>query len=202
MKPLIHEDFLLHSESAKRLYHGYAKGLPLIDYHNHLPPNEIADNRNFSTITEIWLKGDHYKWRALRAAGTDERFITGNSTDEEKFMHWAAVAPHTLRNPLFHWTQLELANPFGIKEYLNPETAASVYAKTNEQLQQPEFSVQSLLTRFNAEMVGTTDDPCDDLADHIRVAKSGYSVKVLPGFRPDKIFGIENKESFFTYFDR
>ena len=135
---VIPEDFLLYSKQAKTLYHDYAKDLPIIDYHNHLPPNEIAANKKFKTITEIWLKGDHYKWRAMRTMGVDERFITGDASDEEKFMAWAKIVPAVIRNPLFHWTHMELKNPFGIEKFLNEDSAKEIYDRCNELLAQDE----------------------------------------------------------------
>src|SRR5688572_13890368 len=162
------------------LYHQYAAGLPVIDYHNHLPPDEIADNKKFKNLTEIWLKGDHYKWRAMRTFGVNEKYITGDASDEEKFVEWAKVVPYTIRNPLFHWTLLELQNPFGISEYLNEASAPSIYNQCNALLQTKEFSTRSLLQHFKVEMVGTTDDPCDDLASHKQLAAEGFATKVLP----------------------
>jgi glucuronate isomerase len=196
------DDFLLHSEAARRLYHEYAKDLPVIDYHNHLPPQEIAGNKKFENLTSIWLKGDHYKWRAMRAFGIPERLITGDASDEEKFMQWAKVVPYTVKNPLFHWTQMELLNPFNIAEYLNKDTAKYIYSNCNELLQQDDFSTRSLLQRFNVQMLGTTDDPCDDLSDHQRIRNDGFSVKVLPSFRPDKVLNISDRGSFMQYLAR
>ena len=193
------DDFLLHSETAMRLYHEYAKGLPVIDYHNHLSPQEIADDKRFENLTAIWLKGDHYKWRAMRAFGIAEKFISGDAPDEEKFMQWAKVVPYTLKNPLFHWTQMELLNPFGVTEHLNEDSASAIYSQCNELLQQDDFSTRSLLQRFNVEMLGTTDDPCDDLAMHRQIRDDGFAVKVLPSFRPDKILNIVDRESFMDY---
>ena len=199
MNSIITENFLLSTDYAERLYHNYASKVPVIDYHNHLPPQEMAEDKKFSTITEIWLKGDHYKHRAMRALGVNEKFITGNSTDEEKFNAWAACVPKTIRNPLFHWTHMELKTPFGINRYLNSETGKDIYTRCNSMLREDSFSVKSLLTRFNVEMACTTDDPCSDLSAHktIRAAK-GFT-KVLPGFRPDKVFNIENKNTFLEY---
>jgi len=196
---VITEDFLLYSKQAKTLYHDYAKDLPIIDYHNHLPPNEIAENKKFKTITEIWLKGDHYKWRAMRALGVDERFITGDASDEEKFMAWAKIVPAIIRNPLFHWTHLELKNPFGINSFLNESSAKGIYEKCNELLAQDDFSTQGLLKRFKVEMVGTTDDPTDDLQYHKQIIDSGLSIKVKPSFRPDKSLMIGDAGNYRAY---
>ena len=198
----IHDDFLLQNEKARILYHQYAKDMPIIDYHNHLPPHEIATNKKFKNLTEIWLKGDHYKWRAMRGFGVDEKYITGDASDKEKFYQWAKVVPYTVRNPLFHWTQLELQNPFGVSDYLNESTAPSIYEHCNELLQKDEFSTQGLLQHFKVEMVGTTDDPCDDLAAHRQLAADDFGTKVLPSFRPDKVCGIQNREAFLEYIQR
>jgi glucuronate isomerase len=203
MEPaFITEDFLLNSEKARILYHQYAKDMPIIDYHNHLPPQEIAENKKFKNLTEIWLKGDHYKWRAMRGYGVDEKYITGNASDEEKFLEWAKIVPYTIRNPLFHWTHLELENPFGIHDYLNEKSAPSIYKECNLLLQRDDFSTHSLLQHFKVEMVGTTDDPCDDLAAHQRIAKDKFGTKVLPSFRPDKVCTIQNRQAFIEYLHR
>lgn len=196
------EDFLLQSKAAKNLYHQYAAALPIIDYHNHLPPNEIADDKKFSNLSEIWLKGDHYKWRAMRTLGVNEKLITGDASDEVKFKTWAACVPQTVRNPLFHWTQMELKNPFGINNYLNSETADEIYARCNELLNGEAFTTRGLLNHFNVEMACTTDDPCDDLNSHKKIAADNFNVKVLPGFRPDKILNIANKETFIAYIQK
>ena len=152
MKPFLSEDFLLQSEPARRLYHDYAAGMPIIDYHSHIPPDEIAEDHRFSSITEIWLSGDHYKWRAMRALGIDEAYITGEAGDREKFRKWAFTVPHTMRNPLYHWTHMELKNYFGIEEQLNPDTADDIYDRCNEMLQQPGFSANALLNKMNVEV--------------------------------------------------
>ncbi|WP_210465350.1 glucuronate isomerase [Rufibacter roseolus] len=197
--PFLQEDFLLQTRSARELYHGYAKGLPIIDYHCHLSPEAIALNQNYPNLTSIWLAGDHYKWRALRTLGIEERYITGDATDEEKFLKWAEAVPYTLRNPLFHWTQMELKNPFGVNELLSERNAGEVYAHCNALLQKPEFTPQGLLTHFNVEMVGTTDDPTDDLAFHRQLAENGFKTKVLPSFRPDKVFNLSGGDAFRDY---
>jgi glucuronate isomerase len=196
---VITDDFLLYSKQAKTLYHDYAKDLPIIDYHNHLPPNEIAENKKFKTITEIWLKGDHYKWRAMRALGVNERFITGDASDEEKFMAWAKIVPAVIRNPLFHWTHMELKNPFGFNSFLNESSAKEIYEKCNELLAQDDFSTQGLLKRFKVEMVGTTDDPTDDLQFHKQLIDSNFSIKVKPSFRPDKSLMIGDAANYRAY---
>jgi len=193
------ENFLLYSDAAKKLYHDYAANMPIIDYHNHLPPSEIAANKKFSSLTEIWLKGDHYKWRAMRTLGVNEKFITGTANDEEKFYAWAHCVPKTVRNPLFHWTHMELQNPFGIKKYLNDFSAPDIYKACNELLGADNFSTQGLLNHFKVEMVGTTDDPCDDLKHHTAIKKSDCKVKVLPSFRPDKALDISDRSKFISY---
>ncbi len=199
---VIPEDFLLYSKQAKVLYHDYAKDLPIIDYHNHLPPQEIAENKKFSSLTEIWLKGDHYKWRAMRALGVDENYITGSASDEEKFMAWAKVVPATVRNPLFHWTHMELKNPFGVQSFLNEQSAPKIYSHANELLAQDNFSTQGLLTQFNVVMVGTTDDPCDDLKYHKQLQESSFAVKVKPSFRPDKSLLIGDVNAYRAYIQK
>jgi len=189
MTPFLTENFLLQSEAAIRLYHEYAQSLPIIDYHCHLPPKEIAEDRRFSNITQIWLAGDHYKWRAMRAAGVSEEYITGNASDWEKFQAWAEVVPKTLRNPLYHWTHLELRRPFGItNRLLSPETAKSIWNECNAKLQQPEFTARGIMKQMNVELVCTTDDPIDSLEYHQKIATDeSFGIRVLPTFRPDKV---------------
>ncbi|MEK7255370.1 MAG: glucuronate isomerase, partial [Bacteroidota bacterium] len=201
-KTIFHDDFLLQSEIAKRLYHDHAAHLPIIDYHNHLPPAEIAADKRFENLTEIWLGGDHYKWRAMRALGVDEQFITGNASDWEKFQAWSTCLPKTLRNPLFHWSHLELKRIFGIDEYLNEATAAEVYAEANRLLRSPGFSARGLIEKFKVELVGTTDDPTDNLEHHRAIAASGFSAQVRPTFRPDKALQISDKASFLSYLEK
>jgi glucuronate isomerase len=193
------DDFLLQGKHAKNLYHGYVKNLPIIDYHCHLPPDEIAHNKQFANLSEIWLKGDHYKWRAQRTLGVNEAFITGSASDEEKFHHWAKVVPQTVRNPLFHWTHMELKNVFGIEEYLNETSGPKIYQRCNELLQLPEYTTRSLLKSFKVEYVGTTDEPWDTLEHHQHLAQGQFSIKVAPSFRPDKILFIDKSTDFFHY---
>jgi len=188
------KNFLLKTETAQHLYHKYAKKLPIIDYHNHLNPKEIAENKQFKNLTEIWLQGDHYKWRAMRANGIDENFITGNKSDKEKFEAWAETVPYTMRNPLFHWTHLELQRYFNIDELLSKKSASRIYEKCSNELKSKEFSVQSLLTKMNVELLCTTDDPSDELAYHQQISKSDFKTKVLPTFRPDNALLIEGKD--------
>jgi glucuronate isomerase len=187
------DDFLLYNETAIKLYNQYAKNQPIIDYHCHLSPKDIAADRQFENLTQIWIEGDHYKWRAMRANGVDEKYITGNATDFEKFQKWAETVPKTLRNPLYHWTHLELKNYFGIEKLLNPDTAEEIYFEASALLQKPEFSVKSLLRKMNVQMVGTTDDPTDDLQYHQEIQNQAFEIMVLPSFRPDKAVNIENK---------
>ena len=193
------DDFLLQGKVARRLYHDFVKELPIIDYHCHLPPEEIAGNKQFANLTDIWLKGDHYKWRALRTLGVDENLITGGATDEEKFMTWAKMVPLTVRNPLFHWTHMELKSVFGITEYLNEKTAPGIYKTCNELLQTNRYTTKAILSSFKVEYIGTTDEPWDSLAYHKQLADENFSIRVSPSFRPDKIVCIEKKEDFFEY---
>ena len=199
MNNFIHDDFMLQTKTAKNLFHQYAAKMPIIDYHCHLVPKEIAEDHKFRTITELWLGGDHYKWRLLRANGVDEKFITGNATDWEKFERWAATIPYTMRNPMYHWTHLELKRVFGIDDLLNPDTARDIYDKANEMLQKPEYSARGLMKKFKVEVVCTTDDPLDSLVFHKQIKESGFEVKVLPTWRPDKSMAVENGDNFRAY---
>ena len=199
MKTFIDDNFLLNSKTAERLYHEYAKGMPIIDYHNHLPPDEIASNKNFDNLTQVWLNGDHYKWRALRANGIEESFITGDRSDWEKFEAWAATVPFTLRNPLYHWAHLELKRYFGYNGILNKDTARQVYDDASEKLQSDDFSVRRLLEKMQVELLCTTDDPIDSLEHHQRISDEHWKIKVLPAFRPDRAMNVDNAESFNTY---
>lgn len=198
--PLITDNFLLENEFAQELYHSYAKNLPIIDYHCHLPPDEIAANRSFENITKIWIDGDHYKWRSIRHLGIPEDYITGKKSDWQKFEKWAYTVPYTMRNPLFHWTHLELKRYFGIDTILSPETAPAIYKTCNTLLSTPEFTAQSLIQKMNVEMVGTTDDPLDDLSHHKAIANSDFETQVFPTFRPDSLIFIE-KVDFKDYID-
>ncbi|MBB6115438.1 glucuronate isomerase [Rahnella inusitata] len=193
MAQFLTEDFLLDTEFARRLYHDYAKDEPIFDYHCHLPPELIAQNHQFENMYEIWLKGDHYKWRAMRTNGVPERMCTGDASDREKFDAWAATVPHTIGNPLYHWTHLELRRPFGITgKLLSPSTAGEIWERGNELLAQDEFSARGIMKQMNVKMVGTTDDPIDSLEHHKAVARdASFDVKVLPSWRPDKAFNIE-----------
>lgn len=200
MKPFLNHDFVLNTDSAKKLYHDYAAQMPIIDYHCHLIPQQIAGNKKFKTITEAWLYGDHYKWRAMRTFGVDEHYITGEASDWEKFEKWAEVVPYTLRNPLYHWTHLELRRYFGIEDLLSPETAKSIYDRCNEMLNSDEFRVQGLLKKMNVEIVCTTDDPVDNLEYHTQHKKSGAELKMIPAWRPDKAMAIDT-DTYNDYLD-
>ena len=198
----MHEDFLLETELARRLYHDWAKPQPIIDYHCHLPPDEIATNLTFRNLAHAWLGGDHYKWRAMRTAGVDERFCTGDASDWDKFEQWAGVVPKTLRNPLYHWTHLELKKPFGISDILlGPDTAKQVWDACNEQLATPEFSTRGLMAQWDVQVVCTTDDPADDLAHHAAIAASDCATKVLPTWRPDKAMAVSDPTTYNHYLD-
>ncbi len=202
MKAFLDEHFLLESRTAQALYHDYAAALPIIDYHCHLPPREIAENHQFQNLTEIWLEGDHYKWRAMRAHGVDERFCTGTEKPADKFVQWATTVPYTLRNPLYHWTHLELQRYFGINTLLNPGSARAIYAEANEKLAQEDYRVWGLLRKMNVEVVCTTDDPIDDLRYHQSVAASELEIKIIPAFRPDKSMAVHDPVFFNQYMDQ
>jgi glucuronate isomerase len=199
MKAFLNEDFLLQSPTAQTLYHDFAAKMPIIDYHNHLVPQQIAEDKQFDNITQIWLYGDHYKWRAMRAHGVDEKYITGNASDEEKFMKWAETVPYTMRNPLYHWTHLELQRYFGVTELLNKDSAKRIYDHCSALLRTKEFSVRNLLLKMNVKALCTTDDPIDNLSYHKQIAASGFSIKVLPTFRPDKAMGVDDELIFVEY---
>jgi glucuronate isomerase len=198
MKPFLTEDFLLQTQTAKALYHDFAENMPIFDYHCHLPVEEITANRTFENLTDIWLRGDHYKWRAMRANGIAERLITGDASDFEKFQAWAATVHNTLRNPLYHWTHLELKRYFGVSgKLLNPETAEEIYTGCSARLREGDFSTRRILERMNVKVVCTTDDPTDTLEHHLRLkADRTFPVKVLPAFRPDKALGVESPKDF------
>lgn len=203
MTAFMTDDFLLDTEFSRQLYHGFAAGQPIFDYHCHLPPALIAEDHRFANLYEIWLKGDHYKWRAMRSNGVDERFCTGDADDYAKFQAWAGTVPQTIGNPLYHWTHLELKRPFGLTgTLLGPQTAREVWDFCNDKLAQPEFSARGIMGQMNVKMVGTTDDPVDDLRHHATVAAdSSFDIKVLPSWRPDKAFNIE-ADGFLDYLAR
>lgn len=193
MKPFMNEDFLLSTDTAKRLYHDYAKVQPIFDYHCHLSPKEIAENRKFNNLAEIWLEGDHYKWRAMRTAGVAEALITGNAEAYQKYLAWANTVPKCIGNPIYHWTHLELRRPFGITDTLfTPQNAEKIWHQCNELLQQPEFTARGIMQQMNVKLVGTTDDPIDDLRYHQAVKNDqSFAIDVVPSWRPDKVFKIE-----------
>ncbi|WP_297059179.1 glucuronate isomerase [uncultured Duncaniella sp.] len=204
MKPFMDENFLLQTETAQKLYHEHAAKMPIIDYHCHLIPKMVADDHRFKSITEIWLGGDHYKWRAMRSNGVEERFCTGtDTTDWEKFQKWAETVPYTFRNPLYHWTHLELRTAFGINKLLNPETAREIFDECNDKLlNDPDMTARGLMRRYNVETVCTTDDPVDSLEYHKQVRDSGFEIKMLPTWRPDKAMAVENPAEFRAYVEK
>jgi glucuronate isomerase len=193
------EDFLLQTKTAQLLYEEYAKQMPIIDYHCHLSPQQIAEDIKFENLTQAWLYGDHYKWRAMRTSGVDEAYCTGNKTDYEKFEKWAATVPYTMRNPLYHWTHLELKRYFGINELLDPTTAKSVYENASAQIQTDGFSIRNLIRKMNVKVICTTDDPIDSLEYHKTLAESGFEVKIKPALRPDKAMEVSNAANFTAY---
>jgi glucuronate isomerase len=199
MQKFLDENFLLKGETARRLYHEFAKQMPVIDYHSHLPPDQIAQNRQFPNLTQAWLAGDHYKWRAMRANGVPEAYCTGSATDYGKFEKWAETVPYTMRNPLYHWTHLELQRYFDIPDLLQPSTAKRIYQECTEKLQTNNYSVQALLSRMNVEVVCTTDDPIDSLEFHRQLAEQDGHTNVFPTFRPDRAMATEDAAAFNTY---
>ena len=198
----ITDDFLLHSKTARKLYHTYAAPQPILDYHCHLPPADVAANRRFSNLFEIWLEGDHYKWRAMRANGVAERFCTGDADPYEKFLAWAATVPRCLRNPLYHWTHLELRRYFGIDVLLDETTAPRVWETANERLKDDELSAQGILKKFDVRAVCTTDDPADPLEYHQTIRARGVPTKVYPTFRPDRALQVDDPSTFNPWVDR
>jgi glucuronate isomerase len=201
-KAFMDQHFLLETEYAQVLYEQFAAPMPILDYHNHLSPADISSNRRFDNLTQIWLEGDHYKWRAMRINGVPEQFITGDTAPEDKFTHWAATVPYTMRNPLYHWTHLELKNYFGVNALLNETTAREIYEQCSSMLRQDEFCTRELLRKMNVEVVCTTDDPTDTLEHHRAFAMSGESLKMYPTFRPDKAFAADNGRSYTAYLEK
>jgi glucuronate isomerase len=199
MKKFVDEHFLLQTPTAQKLYHEFAKSMPIIDYHCHLPPDQIANDTQFENLTQVWLYGDHYKWRAMRTNGVNEEFITGNKSDYEKFEKWAATVPYTLRNPLYHWTHLELQRYFGVNDILDATTAKKVYEACTAKLQTKEYSVRGLLRKMNVKVVCTTDDPVDNLEYHKKIKADNLDVKVLPAYRPDKAMNVDDAAAFNAY---
>ena len=197
----ITEDFMLQSPIAKKLYNEYAKNMPIIDYHCHIPPKMIAENHRFENLTELLLGSDHYKWRAMRANGVDEKYITGDATDLEKFLAWARTVPYLIGNPLYHWTHLELKRYFGIDDVLSEKNAHDVWKKTGEKLKKDKFTVHGIIEKSNVEVIFTTDDPMDSLEYHKQIKESGFKTKVLPTFRPDKAIEIRDAD-FVQYIEK
>jgi len=199
MKKFLGENFLLGTEAAKELYHEYAKEMPIIDYHCHLPPDQIAEDKQFDNLTQIWLYGDHYKWRAMRTNGVDESYCTGNKPDFDKFQKWAETVPYTLRNPLYHWTHLELQRYFDVNKILNGDSGKKIYEECSELLQTPDYSVRNILRKMNVKVVCTTDDPTDTLEHHQKIKNDGFEIKILPAYRPDKAMNVDDAASFNSY---
>ena len=202
MKPFPEKNFLLHGKRATELFEKYAENQPIIDYHCHLNPKDIAEDRRFENLTQAWLAGDHYKWRAMRSNGIDERFCTGNAGDRQKFGKWAETVPYTLRNPLYHWTHLELQRYFGITRLLNPQTASEIYEQASSMLNSGELSVRNMLRKMNVEVVCTTDDPVDSLEYHQKIKADDFVVRVVPAWRPDRALAVENAAAFNEYLGR
>lgn len=199
MKQFLDENFLLETVTAQQLYHNYAKQMPVIDYHCHLSPQQIAEDHQFQNLTQVWLYGDHYKWRAMRTNGVDESYCTGDKSDREKFDQWAATVPYTLRNPLYHWTHLELQRYFGVHEILNERSAGMIYNTCTALLQTKEYTVRNLLRKMNVALVCTTDDPVDSLEYHIRLKNEGFEIPILPAFRPDNAMNVTSTAQFNAY---
>lgn len=203
MKQFLDDNFVLQSETAEYLYHEHAKHLPIIDYHCHLDPKLITEDYQFDNLGEIWLGGDHYKWRAMRANGIDEAYITGKETSYwEKFQKWAETVPYTMRNPLYHWTHLELKTGFGVTKLLNPDTAKEIFDECTAKLRTPEYSARGLMKHYYVEAVCTTDDPIDSLEYHIALKNEGFSIKVLPTWRPDKAMAVESPDMYRAYVEK
>ncbi len=202
MQNFITEDFLLETETAKVLYHEYAEDMPIYDYHCHLPPEQIVKDIKFKTLTEVWLYGDHYKWRAMRINGVEERYCTGDASDKDKFKKWAETVPYCMRNPLYHWTHLELKRYFGVDELLNRNSAKRIYESCNEKLQSEDYSVRNLLRKMNVRLVCTTEDPLDPLEYHRLIAEDEFEIKVYTAWRPDKAMMTEDLESLNDWIDK
>lgn len=199
MKKFMDDDFLLQTKTAQWLYHEHAKGMPIYDYHCHLPPQEVAEDKRYDNLGEIWLGGDHYKWRAMRTNGVDEKYCTGDASWRDKFQKWAETVPNTIRNPLYHWTHLELQRYFGIDTLLSPATAEEIYEECTARLRSPEFSARNLMRMMKVKLVCTTDDPIDSLEYHKQIAADGFEIKVLPTFRPDKAANLSDPAAYKNY---
>src|SRR5215471_6625172 len=198
----IHDDFLLATKTARRLYHGYAASEPILDFHSHLPPHDIAIDRRFRDLFEIWLEGDHYKWRLMRANGVAERYCTGEASPFDKFLAWARTVPAALRNPIYHWTHLELKRYFGIEELLDESSASRIWEQANAALATGDLRAHGILNKFHVKAVCTTDDPTDDLSCHKAIAASGIGTKVFPTFRPDKSLNVHLPDVFNAWVDK
>ncbi|MEE6187045.1 Uronate isomerase [Mycovorax composti] len=198
-KKFLDENFLLETQTAQTLYHEFAKQMPIIDYHCHLPPDQIAEDKQFDNLTQIWLYGDHYKWRAMRTNGVDESYCTGNKSDYEKFVKWAETVPYTMRNPLYHWTHLELQRYFDVYDLLDGDSAKKIYDECSAKLRTKEYSVRNLLRKMNVRMVCTTDDPVDTLEHHKKIKEDGFEIPVLPAWRPDAAMNVSNAANFVAY---
>lgn len=199
MKKFLDENFLLKTKTAQTLYHEYASKMPIIDYHCHLPPQQIAADVQFENLSQVWLYGDHYKWRAMRTNGVDESYCTGNKSDWEKFEKWAQTVPYTLRNPLYHWTHLELQRYFDVNDILDGKSAARIYEQCSEKLTTPAYSVKNLLRKMNVKLVCTTDDPVDSLEFHQKIKNDGFEIPILPAFRPDNAMNVSSAGNFNAY---
>lgn len=199
VKSFLDENFLLETKTAEKLYHDYAKQMPIIDYHCHLPPQQIAADTQFDNLSQIWLYGDHYKWRAMRTNGVDESYCTGQQSDYDKFAKWAETVPYTMRNPLYHWTHLELQRYFNVHDILNKDTAPKIYEECTAKLQTPEYSVKNLLRKMNVKTICTTDDPIDTLEFHQQLKDDDFEIPVLPAFRPDAAMNVGNAQNFVAY---
>ena len=199
MKNFLDENFLLETATAEKLYHDFAKQMPIIDYHCHLPPQQIAADTQFDNLTQIWLYGDHYKWRAMRTNGVDESYCTGNKSDYEKFEKWAETVPYTMRNPLYHWTHLELQRYFDVHEILNKDSAKKIYDECSAKIQTKDYSVRGLIKKMNVKMVCTTDDPVDSLEHHKKIKDDGFEIPILPAWRPDAAMNVSNAQNFINY---
>jgi glucuronate isomerase len=202
MKKFLDENFLLQTKTSQTLYHEYAKQMPIIDYHCHLPQGQIAEDKQFENLTQVWLYGDHYKWRAMRTNGVDESYCTGNQPDYAKFEKWGETVPYTMRNPLYHWTHLELQRYFDVYDLLSPDTAREIYDECTAKLQTPDYSVRNLLRKMNVKLVCTTDDPVDDLKQHQQLKQEGFEIPILPAFRPDAAMNVDNPTTFNAYVAR
>lgn len=201
-KKFLDENFLLQNATAQKLYNDFASTMPIIDYHCHLPPDQIAGDRQFDNLTQVWLYGDHYKWRAMRTNGVPEAYCTGNKPDHEKFRKWAETVPYTLRNPLYHWTHLELQRYFDVHELLNGDSAQRIYDECTAKLQTKEYSVRNLLRKMNVKVVCTTDDPVDSLEHHQKIKDDGFEVRIFPAFRPDKAMNADDAKAFAAYISK